>query len=362
MIREKIERIMRGEDRPGVLGAALSTMATLYGAGVAVKNFVYDSGKIKGHKTPAPIISVGGLTVGGAGKTPVTQLLAETFLQKGVKVGILSRGYGSAHNLLFHVVSDGVDLADPPPHSADEPYMMAKNLPGVPVVCAPDRILGAEMMCKKFELNAIILDDGYQRRSIARDLNILTLNASAPFGSHGKLFPRGVLREPTECIKRANLVVLTSNDKLSDEKAEEIAKMIETACGEKKDVVVMQGGVYDYKTLNDDVVETPDSPLFLFSGIANPARFIKTMENAGIEIAGFLEFPDHHQYTAHDIDIISVEAKKVGAKTLLTTEKDAVRLLTLKEHFAEIPLLYPPYRLKVTKGKDLLLKALARFA
>ena len=361
MIRDKIERVMRGDDSPGVLGLPLFIMSSLYGAGVAVKNYAYDSGRIKSHKAPVSIISVGGVTIGGAGKTPVTQLLAEKLFQSGAKVGVLSRGYGSSHDLLFHVVSDGDDLSSPPPFSADEPYMMAKNLPGVPVVCAPDRVLGVDIMCEKFKLDVIILDDGYQRRSISRDLNILTMDAASPFGVNGKLFPRGVLREPTECIKRADLVVLTSNDTVSIERVEEIAKKIEAACGEEKDIVVMQGSVGDYKTVDDKTTEPPDGPMFLFSGIANPARFVKTVKSKGRNVVGFMEFPDHHQYTKNDIDTITAEAIKAGAKYLVTTEKDAVRLLTLKKLLNNIPILYLPYRLTITNGENHILNAFSRF-
>lgn len=361
LILNKIENIMTGEESPGLLGPPLALAESVYRYGVGVRNGFYDRGVYVAEKAICKIISVGALTVGGAGKTPFTMLIAHELRQRGVKTGILSRGYGAKNKLNYYTVSDGKILGDPPPETADEPYMMARALKGVPVACAPDRIYGAREMVKLFDVAAIILDDGFQRRSIHRDLDILLVDAKNPFGATGRLLPLGELREPVASAIRADIIVATSHNEVSDEAFDAVKKSMADACGEEKPMLLARGVIDGFATLSGKKIKEVASPVFAFAGISHPKRFTEALKPFGVEVAGFETFTDHHQFTEADIDRLTRRAKELGAASLLTTEKDAVRLLSLKDKFINTPCCYATYRMTVVKGEETLKEHLDRF-
>ena len=243
-LRDKIANIIKGEQRTGLMFLPLKLAQVLYTAGASLKNILYDSGLYKPAKAECKVISVGNLTVGGSGKTPFTCLIAKKLSNR--KLSILSRGYGAKHPSGVHIVSDGLNIAKPPPVSADEPYMMAKKLAGVPLVCAPERIKGARLITEKFNSDLIILDDGYQHRAIHRDLNILLYDARTPSGAL-QLLPLGVLREPFGAMKRADIIAITGSDNLGQDERHKLLEHIQKYAKAKTPVMYADGvtaGVY----------------------------------------------------------------------------------------------------------------------
>lgn len=354
-MQTKIERIMNGRDNPGAMTIPLAFAEALYRSGVNIRNFLFDRGVFKTLHAPCKVISVGAITIGGAGKTPFVKLIANRLKDK--KPGILSRGYKGEFKTDIHVVSDGYTLGDAPPVSADEPYMLARSLKGIPVVCAPERIKGAK---KIVELGAgvIILDDGFGSRAIARDLNILILDAKNPFGQAKRLFPRGVLREPKENIIRADLIVVATSDDISDEKFGEAKKAIKRYAKDHAPIISVAGTITGFTDIYGAPQAPPSGPVAAFCGVAGPERFYGSLEKLGHDVAGIISFPDHHRFNAADIAAVAEKAKASGARFIVTTEKDAVRLLNFSDAF-NVPLLSATYETRLTRGEEILDRALA---
>ncbi len=355
-LRDRVTRIINGHEEPGALFVApLLICEKLYGAGVCFKNFLYETGVLPTKKVPCKVICVGALTVGGAGKTPFVEFLVKKLLHK--KAGILSRGYGSRSGVKIHVVSNGATLAPPPPISADEPYMLARKLAGVPVVCAPKRIAGARELVEKFGVETIIMDDGFGHRAIHRDLNILIVSAVKPFGN-GKLLPAGPLREPPKETHRANIIVIAGAESVPGSEFVKTENLIRNFTGAHKHVIYAKGAITGFTNLDGENHPTPQEPVFVFSGVARTERFLQSLNSLGVNVTEHMDFDDHHHYTATDIAQISSHAKSSGAKFIVTTEKDFARLTKNVNDFG-LPFLTAMYEVKITKGEEVLDKTLA---
>lgn len=355
-IRAKIERIMRGTEPPGPLRPLLTAIESVYALGVGLRNRAYDIKALKPVRVSPKVISVGNLTVGGSGKTPFVELVVRKL--SPLRAGILSRGYGGKSGEPIHAVSNGVSLSAPPPLSADEPYMLARRLKGVPVICAPDREKGATFMAERFGLDAIVLDDGFQRRSVHRDLDILLVDAGSAFGS-ARLIPLGILREPVMGAMRADVIVITNAQNAGKERIEGLKNEIRLAAGTGKPIVTAGGRCTGFFGIDGSLASAPSGPAFLFCGIANPGGFEESLRPEGVTIAGRMPFADHHQYSRDDIANIFRETEKSKAVTIITTEKDAVRLLN-SEFPADGPVVvYAGYEAFIIEGEDLLDSALA---
>lgn len=354
-LRARIERIMRGTEPPGALRPLLATLAGVYSIGVGLRNRAYGAGVLNAVRAPLKVVSVGNLTAGGSGKTPFVELVARKLSPR--RAGILSRGYGGKSGEPIHVVSDGVSLADPPPVSADEPYMLARRLKGVPVVCAPDRERGAVFMAEKFSLDTIVLDDGFQRRSLFRDLDILLIDAGSPFGS-ARLIPLGMLREPATGARRADIIVITNAQNAGEDRIEDLKKNIRGAAGADKPIVTAGGRITGFFGIDGLRTSAPNGPAFVFCGIADPGRFEESLSAIGMTTAGQMAFPDHYQYSNDDIARIFREAEKSQAGIIITTEKDAVRFLNLEFPAGGQQVVYAGYETFIIEGEDLLDSAL----
>lgn len=348
---------MRGTEPPGAMRPLLAVIERAYSLGVGLRNRAYDMGALKPVHVRPKIISVGNLAVGGSGKTPFVELVIRKLAPR--RAGILSRGYGGGSGEPVHIVSDGTSLSAPPPVSADEPYMLARRLTGVPVVCAPEREKGASFMADKFALEAIVLDDGFQRRSIHRDLDILLVDAGAPFGS-ARLIPLGTLREPVTGARRADVIVITNAQNAGKGRIESLKEEIQTAAGADKTIVTAGGRNTGFFDLHGSQVSTPNGPVFFFCGIANPERFEESLKAEGVAVAGKMLFPDHHQYSQEDIANVFREAGKSRAGMVVTTEKDAVRLSNLEIPAGALPLAYAGYETFIVDGEGALDSAIER--
>jgi tetraacyldisaccharide 4'-kinase len=293
---------------PAVL---LLPFSLIYGIITGTRNWLYDTGILKQHRVNCKVISVGNITVGGTGKTPTVIFLAEWLVQQGLKVAVLSRGYGR-HSKGTVVVSDGKRTLVNVNESGDEPQLISKRVSNVPVVVDEDRIRGANKAIELFAPDVLVLDDAFQHRRIFRDVNIL-LFKRVPVWGNSFLLPAGPLRESRRAIKRAD--ILWSNF----DNQKNFAKPFIQAQIKPSSIRLFNGKELNKKSSGDTFLA--------FSGIANPKQFHTTCEKLNLNIISLITFKDHHNYTAKDIDSINNKADELGATWIITTEKDLVKLV-----------------------------------
>ncbi len=283
---------------------------------------LYDFGLLKARRLPCRIISVGNLTVGGTGKTPTVEYLAKNIRDQGQRVCIISRGYKRRQKGLV-LVSDGREPLAGAENGGDEPYLLAKKLPGVPVIVDADRIRGASYAVDHFSPDVLILDDAYQHRRIARDVDVVLIDARHGFGN-GFLLPAGPLREPKSALKRADCVLLTKLDK-----GEFTARLGDIVRNHGN--AVLAGAVHRPLAFFDlderilDLNQIAGKKVLAFSGIARPDSFYELLERLGASVVVFKRFKDHHFYTPEDKRTINALAEQHAVGCLVTTEKDKVR-------------------------------------
>ena len=289
----------------------LSAIEIPYEALVRLRNYGYDHSILTVKKASAPVISVGNLTLGGTGKTPLVAWLAHWFAQHNKKPAIISRGYKAKTGQL-----------------SDEAEELKILLPTVPHYANKQRIIAAGEAVTKGS-DVLLLDDGFQHRQISRDLNLITIDATDPFGCN-RIFPRGLLREPLWGLKRADALVLTRTDQVSIKTRNEIQEQCFQFVGSHdkpwietehrpSNLRLVDGTTQPLKTLQD-------KRILSLSAIGNPAAFHRTLTTLGHEPVATLTFPDHHKYTTDDIHRISEETESVGAEIIVTTLKDLVKL------------------------------------
>ncbi len=312
----------------------LSTGSIFYFLAYKTRLLFYKLGLLKTWKVSSIVISIGNITCGGTGKTPLTIEIAKHLISKGFKVAILSRGYKrkitdnkSKRNIL---VSDGEEILADAERSGDEPYLIAKSIPKAIVLSGRDRIQTAQSAIK-LGAQVLILDDGFQYLKLHRDENILILDEENPY-DNGYLLPAGELRELPDSIKRATAIVL-SNSKDIVLKTNTLNKIKEYAIN--KPIIKMSyrikklKGIDIVKTINPD--EIKDKKIIIFSGIGNPQSFSNSLTEAGFNIIEHIIFSDHYNYESEDISKIVNIAKKYNIENIITTEKDAVKIEHLYE-------------------------------
>jgi len=304
---------------------ALSPLGALYRAAVTARSAGYRTKFLKTHRVSVPVISVGNITVGGTGKTPLVQWLAEHLANRGRKVCILTRGYRRDNAKNQVVVSDSERVLSDVAHSGDEAIMLAESLIGKSaVICNADRVAAANWAIENLDSNVLLLDDGFQHRRLARDLDIVAIDATNPFGN-GRLLPAGILREPIQNLNRADCVVLT---RTSDERATDLTERIRRVTN----APIFQSrtklaGIFrlDSKESARGINEL-DQPLAAFCGIGNARAFFQELRVAGLDVRDEHAFRDHYKYSQDDINRLTEGAHAKGAQALITTAKDAVKL------------------------------------
>ncbi len=294
--------------RRGPLAAAaragLWAASVPYGAGVRVRNRLFDLGFKKTVKLPVPVVCVGNLSLGGTGKTPMVEWVARQLVDMGRRPAVVSRGYGAG----------------------DEARVLEDNLPDVPHLCGADRAVMALTAVEELEADCVVLDDGFQHRRLHRDLDLVLIDSARP-PSDDRLFPRGTLREPVSGLSRAGVVVLTRFDQrpAGTDPRGWLAKRfpnLPTATASHAPVELVAA---DGTTAGLPLVR--DRPVGLVSGIGNPAAFRRTTAAVGADTCGELVFADHHAYTRADVDALGRWAGGLPADALvLTTQKDLVKL------------------------------------
>ena len=312
-LKTEITKIHYNKEAKGALVKLLEFASIFYGIGSGLKNILYDRGYLKPKKVDAFVVSVGNITTGGVGKTPVVAEIAKYFIEKDKRTAIISRGYGGKlSNKQINLISDGEKIYYNANLAGDEPYWLSENVKGAIVVTSKNRYEAAKYAIEKFGVTNIILDDGFQHGKLHRDLDIVLMDSEKGFGNE-KLLPAGPLREGPEAFKRVGRLVVVSKN-LDHARAEKIAKIMEKrmkiqtfVCKTEPDTV------YNIKT---GALLPPDTEITALCAIGQPGQFFDFLENYTIK--EMLPFDDHHQYVLSDIENIK--------GVIVTTEKDAVKL------------------------------------
>ena len=316
--RSWIDDAIRKKDAGFFGHAVLYPLSVVYGFAVRTRALLYSLNVLPSYRLPRKVISVGNITVGGTGKTPVTIFLAEFFRKNGKKVAVLSRGYkGSSRGVA--IVSDGEEVLLGPLQSGDEPYLMAMRLKGVPVVTSADRVKGGEFIIDRFSPDVIILDDAFQHIRLKRDVNIALLDSVEGFGS-GYLLPRGILREPVSALRRADFALVKGG--MPKGREWEALQKYSVPCIA---FTYRASAIYDIDTGEEiAAAELAGKRAVPVCGIANPASFLDMLCALGVKLTRPLVFPDHHSYGEKEISVIEKAGAEIGM--IITTEKDGVKL------------------------------------
>lgn len=307
---------------PTLLRGGLAALAAPYAAAVMLRNSLYDVGLRRQWRAPLPVVSVGNLTLGGTGKTPLVAWVARELARQGRRPAVVSRGYGARAG-----------------HTSDEAAELAILLPGVPHVADRDRVAAATLAAG-LEADVAVLDDGFQHRRLRRDLDIVAIDATDPFGCD-RLFPRGLLREPLAGLGRADAIVLTRADRVTADRRSDIRSAVVHARKGRPPATWLETRHAPVGVRHRDGTVEPLEPLagrrvLAFCGIGNPAAFRHTLAALGVELAGFHSFTDHHHYSAADLDSLAHAARTEAADLVITTLKDLVRID--RGQLADLPL------------------------
>ncbi len=333
---------------------ALFPAAGLYDVLTFFRNKAFDAGLLRTKRVPVPVIAVGNLTAGGTGKTPMVEYLVALLLGRGRKVAVLSRGYGRSTRGVV-VVSDGRSVLVDASKGGDEAVQVARKFRGVVVVVAERRIKAARRAVEEFGADVLVLDDAYQHRFLHRDCNILVIDASKDLRMELPL-PVGRRREPLSGIRRADVIVWAGGGALTG--LSDLSGMVSRwfAGPMVRAVIDVQAPVHIGSGRQMDTGSLAKRRVLAFSGIGNPGRFAETVAATGAELAGWVTFPDHHRYDVGDIQGLLETFRTSHADFMITTEKDAVRMLAdgdIGENFlAHYPVWYLPIVVTLTEGRE----------
>ena len=350
-----------------VYGAFLQVLSWLFNVVTQARLWLYRHRILHDQPLGCLVVVVGNLTVGGTGKTPVVEKFARALHDRGRKVAILSRGYKSKAPpfwkkwwyALTHteeppprIVSDGERVLLDSEEAGDEPYMLARNLPGVIVLVDKNRVKAGAYAIKRFGCDTLVLDDGFQYLPLKGRLNLLLVDKTNPFGN-GHLLPRGILREPIKHLKRASYVFLTKSNGQRDPELEALiarhnpgVDIIE--CAHRPQYLQRFGVAADAPGAREPLSFLKGRRVAAFSGIATPESFEKFLRDLGALVVVRERFLDHYRYTDEDFDTLLDLARREGADCLVTTEKDAVRLP--ENRVFPLPLFYLRLEIDIIRG------------
>lgn len=323
----------------------LAPFAQVYSFIQRLRAGLYRSGIMTTNRLPRPVVSIGNITVGGTGKTPITAFIARMLIKQGYRVAVLSRGYGGSLEGQCVVVSDGVTVMSGPEECGDEPYLLASTVPGLMVVIGTDRYAAGQLAMQQLAPDIFLLDDGFQHLRLWRDLNILLLDYSRPLGN-GWTLPAGLLREPATAIRRANMTIMTRCPE-GTSIAMIPGKPAFAASHRLVDALPLQGG---------EPVPFPalqGHKFLAFAGIAQPESFFSALLDRGITIVRTLPFPDHADYDHARLEEIAAAMQNSGAEYAITTEKDGVKLKRLTHGIAAVTYV-ARLEIKIERSADLL--------
>ena len=351
----------------------LRLLSYLYEFGATTYLWLYKAGVIRSKRLNCCVISIGNITVGGTGKTPTAQKVAQMVNTMGYRVVILNRGYRSHWDKELGVVSDGKKIYMTAYEAGDEAYLMAKTLPGIPVVIGKSREVTGRYAVDKLGAQVIIMDDGYQHWQLQRDLDIVLVDTLNRFGN-GCVLPRGTLREPLRDLDRASMILMTKTDQSSELSRTELCDVI-ARYNNRAPVIESVHHPLNFVEIADwykgihenvrDLSELKDKKVMVFSAIGNPSSFEQTLASCGMDILEAIRYPDHHDYGMLEMQYISERASRLKAVALVTTGKDAVKIPTEFIYFnREIPLYILNMDIMITKNEscftDMILQAVQK--
>jgi tetraacyldisaccharide 4'-kinase len=294
---------------PSLLRLGLRAASVPYGGAVRLRNQLYDRGWLAAYRPPVPVISVGNLTVGGTGKTPCVEFLARFYQNLGRKVAILSRGYGSVRG------------------PSDEALVLRQNVPDIVHLTGANRVCSASRAVEEFGAKVLLLDDGFQHRRLARDFDLVLVDATNPWG-YGGVIPRGLLREPFGGLRRADAVLVTRSDQASELQIAAIAARVRR----EHPKVLMALSSHEplawiqHESADRALGEFRGRSVAAFCGVGNPAAFRQTLADLGCQVKAFRAYTDHHAYSRGDVVELMEWARTQDVDAVVTTQKDLVKL------------------------------------
>lgn len=363
----------------------LIPLSWLYAVGVQLRNILYTHGVFNARRLPCRVISVGNIVVGGTGKTPAVIAIAKHLQREGMRVAILLRGYKRrggkkmSRRLMswfplrgkVTIVSDGEKLCASPVESGDEAYMMAKHLRNVPVIVGKCRYLAGQVALERFKVDVLLLDDGFQHRQLARDIDILTIPTTHPFGNPEKLLPAGTLREPPTALRRADLILLTHAD--APDISEHVKKIVEPLAPNAPVLTSIHQPTRLYplvisakrNVLNENLLTENRRPItdnyhikklkgkrvLAVCGIGTPNAFVATLTRCAVASVALLAFPDHHIYTETDKQQIETAFQETAADLIVTTQKDEQKLARFVDNW-KLPIVVLGVALVIREGDE----------
>ena len=341
MDQVNIKKLISGEKSgfgATVLRFLLGAASVGYSIAIGLRNFLYSARWLKIHSTDAVVISLGNITTGGTGKTPLVIWLCKKIISD-YQCAILMRGYKT--------------IAQETEKLADEPAIFSESCPEVKVIVNPDRVAGAEEAAIKFGTKVLIMDDGFQHRRLARDLDIVAIDATLPFG-YGRMLPAGLLREPVSSLKRPGAVVITRCDQIAENELSGLEEKLRLI---NPDMIIarsIHAPAYVKSIDNKEIAleELKGKKIFAFCGIGNPGSFLTTIKTTGAELVDSKIFNDHHHYTEACIADIFEQAERLKADLILTTQKDQNKITRPAASKTEIPLAYIGIEIKFLSGEE----------
>jgi len=348
-----------------LLASVLRPASAAYGVGAYARLFAYSSGWRARHRLDAPVISIGNITCGGTGKTPVTIDLASRLLGAGRKVGILSRGYKRRSRDEVVIVSDGKQILAPVRDCGDEPYMVARAVPDAVVIVGPRRHITGAIATGVYDCDVVILDDGFQHVQVTRDADLVLVDYNDD-PENDALLPAGRLREPLSAVSRADQVIITRVP--ADPDQQRLSRLQEIIAGRAPNALQSACSFVPYglRPLDCPAVEVQAQALsgvkvIALAGIARPETFVESLQSLGAKVVGTRIFSDHHWYTPQNLKALKRDLIVSGAELVVTTLKDSVRIdseavsglplsvLEIKTHWLG-PLPLPAWLLKTEAG------------
>jgi tetraacyldisaccharide 4'-kinase len=353
MNQDFYHRLVSGQKKgcfAALLKMLLTALAQIYSIIITLRNLMYNTKILKTHHKEAIIISIGNITTGGTGKTPLAVWLCNLLLERKINSAILTRGYKTTKSSKHSKVGAGEVSFQ---NYFDEPAILSEECPNSKIVVNPDRVAGAAEAISKFAARVLIMDDGFQHRRLTRNLDIITIDSTLPFG-YGKILPAGLLREPINSLKRADAVVITRCDQTTASELDKIENKLQAI---NPDMVIARSAhaVVGIKAVDGNIIEIKNikgKKIFAFCGIGNPNTFLNTIKSLGTELAGSKIHNDHHRYTQACLADIYKQAGDEKVDLILTTQKDWTKIKHLTLDSNGIPLAYLKIKIKFLKGED----------
>lgn len=322
--------------RSTLLRFLLRIISAGYRTAVFLRNFAYNKGILTVREVEVPVISIGNITTGGTGKTPLVIWLCNLLKDKSIPCAVLTRGYKAQDAEII-----------------DEPAILARSCPEARVIVNADRVTGAVKAINDYGAKVLVMDDGFQHRRLHRNLDIIAIDATCPFG-FDRMLPAGFLREPKTAIKRAQAVIITRYDQCSLEKTDELVNKIKKiapnitiakATHKHTCAKMMKGRQFS-------IEELKEHDIYAFCGIGNPDAFLGNLKDYGFKVKGSKVFNDHHDFTEDDMSVIFEDAKKAEANLILSTEKDWVKTALLVKDRFDIDFAFLTLELDFIEGVD----------